>query len=95
LQWVAIGLAAVGVIILTVFTGAFPWMAIGLALTFGFYGFIKKKLPLSALEGLATETFASLPIAAALLLVPFGSGAVTVGAAAACRSPCLGYIMRA
>jgi chloramphenicol-sensitive protein RarD len=72
LQWVAFALAAVGVMIMTVFTGAFPWMAIALALTFGFYGFLKKELPLSALEGLATETFAALPIAAVLLLVPFG-----------------------
>jgi chloramphenicol-sensitive protein RarD len=72
LQWVAFALAAVGVAIMTAFTGTFPWIAICLALTFGFYGFIKKELPLSALEGLATETFAALPIAAVLLLVPFG-----------------------
>jgi chloramphenicol-sensitive protein RarD len=72
LQWVAFAFAAVGVTIMTAFTGTFPWMAIGLALTFGFYGFIKKELPLSALEGLVTETFAALPIAAVLLLVPFG-----------------------
>jgi chloramphenicol-sensitive protein RarD len=77
LQWIAFALAAVGVTILTAFTGAFPWMAIGLALTFGFYGFIKKKLPLSALEGLSTETFAALPIALMLLLIPLGTGDAT------------------
>jgi chloramphenicol-sensitive protein RarD len=70
MQWVAFGLAAAGVIILTAYTGTFPWMAFALALTFGFYGFFKKNLALSALEGLSTETLAALPIAVVLLLVP-------------------------
>jgi chloramphenicol-sensitive protein RarD len=53
---VAIGLAAVGVVFLTLGFGAFPWIALSLALTFGFYGLLRKTAPLGSLEGLALET---------------------------------------
>ena len=60
LQWLAVGIAAVGVIILTIDYGRLPWIAISLALSWGTYGLIKKKLDLGALEGLAIETLISL-----------------------------------
>ncbi|MGZ4033162.1 MAG: EamA family transporter RarD, partial [Tumebacillaceae bacterium] len=43
-QWVAIALAMVGVGIMTVSYGKFPWIAITLAFSFGFYGLVKKKV---------------------------------------------------
>jgi chloramphenicol-sensitive protein RarD len=55
-QWAAIGLAAVGVLYLTVNYGSLPWIALVLAFTFGFYGLLKKKTPLNSLEGLSLET---------------------------------------
>jgi chloramphenicol-sensitive protein RarD len=55
-QWVAIGIALCGVVFLTVGYGAFPWIALTLALTFGFYGLLRKTASLEALEGLALET---------------------------------------
>lgn len=55
-QWTAIGLAAAGVLYLTVTYGALPWIALALALTFGTYGVIKKKTSLSSLEGMSMET---------------------------------------
>ena len=55
-QWVAVGLAAAGVLYLTFAYGSLPWIALTLALTFGFYGLIKKTAPLGALYGLALET---------------------------------------
>jgi chloramphenicol-sensitive protein RarD len=55
-QWVAVGLAATGVIYLTVVYGRLPWIALGLAFTFGFYGLVKKTAPLSSLHGLTLET---------------------------------------
>lgn len=55
-QWVAIAMAAAGVIYLTVLYGALPWIALTLAATFGLYGLVKKKAPLGSLFGLTLET---------------------------------------
>lgn len=60
LQWVAVGIAAIGVTILTIDYGRLPWVALSLALSWGSYGLIKKKLDLGALEGLTIETLISL-----------------------------------
>jgi chloramphenicol-sensitive protein RarD len=59
LQWVAVGIGAVGVIVLTVDYGRLPWIALTLATSWGSYGLIKKRLNLGALEGLAIETMIS------------------------------------
>lgn len=56
LQWVAVGLAAAGVIYLTLVYGAPPWIALTLAFSFGLYGLVKKMAPLGALYGLTLET---------------------------------------
>jgi chloramphenicol-sensitive protein RarD len=55
MQWVAIGLAAAGVIYLTVQYGRLPWIALVLAFSFGFYGLFKKMAPLGALHGMTLE----------------------------------------
>jgi chloramphenicol-sensitive protein RarD len=55
-QGVAVGFAAAGVVFLTMGYGAFPWIAFVLALTFGFYGLLRKTAPLGSLEGLSLET---------------------------------------
>lgn len=66
-QWIAVLIAAGGVSYLTVSLGAFPWIALTLATTFGFYGLLRKIAPLEALEGLALETaFMFLPALAYL-----------------------------
>ena len=56
LQWLPIGLAAAGVLYLTFAYGALPWVALTLAVSFGFYGLVKKTAPLGALPGLTLET---------------------------------------
>lgn len=60
LQWLAVAIASVGVVILTIDYGRLPWVAISLALSWGTYGLVKKKLDLGALNGLAIETLISL-----------------------------------
>jgi chloramphenicol-sensitive protein RarD len=55
-QWLPLGLAAAGVLYLTVTYGALPWIALALAVTFGAYGLIKKTAPLGSLYGLTLET---------------------------------------
>jgi chloramphenicol-sensitive protein RarD len=70
LQWAAFGMAATGVILLTVFSGIFPWIALLLAVSFGLYGLFKKKNGGGVLESLGAETLAALPAGLALLLFP-------------------------
>jgi chloramphenicol-sensitive protein RarD len=55
-QLVAIALAAAGVGYLAIVYGDMPWIAIGLAITFGTYGLVKKKAQLGSVAGLTLET---------------------------------------
>lgn len=57
LQWIAVGIASIGVLILTVGYGALPWIALVLSTSWGSYSLIKKSLNLGALETLSVETF--------------------------------------
>jgi chloramphenicol-sensitive protein RarD len=56
LQWVPILLATAGVLYLTLTYGSLPWIALTLAVTWGFYGLVKKAAPLGSLYGVALET---------------------------------------
>jgi chloramphenicol-sensitive protein RarD len=55
-QWTAVGLAAAGVLYITVSYGQLPWIGLSLALTFGVYALVKKQARLPSLEGMALET---------------------------------------
>jgi chloramphenicol-sensitive protein RarD len=55
-QLLAVMLAGSGVGYLTIFCGQFPWIALTLAFSFGFYGLIRKVTPAGALVGLTIET---------------------------------------
>ena len=68
LQWFSVGLAAAGVLYLTIALGSPPWIALSLAASFGTYGLLKKVAPLSAVQGLALETSILFPPAAAYLI---------------------------
>jgi chloramphenicol-sensitive protein RarD len=70
LQWTAVTIASLGVLVLTIDYGRLPWVALGLALSWGGYGLMKKQLGLGALEGLAIETLiAFLPYCAYLIFI--------------------------
>lgn len=68
LQTAAVALAAAAVLLLVVAAGHLPWVALSLALTFGFYGLIRKTTPVDALTGLLVETLFYLPLGLAYLL---------------------------
>ena len=68
LQWFAVALAAVGVLIQLIAFGSIPVVAIALACSFGFYGLMRKKLNLEAQTGLFIETLILLPVASGYLL---------------------------
>ncbi|MCV2367094.1 EamA family transporter RarD [Roseateles oligotrophus] len=67
LQWVSVAMAGAGVLWLTLQTGRLPWVALVLAISFGFYGLLRKVAKLGALEGLTLETMMLTPIALAAL----------------------------
>jgi chloramphenicol-sensitive protein RarD len=74
MQAVAVGLATVAVIVLTVGLGVAPWIALLLAATFGMYGLIKKSLPVGPVVSVAVEVLTLAPLAIAWLVFA-GTGA--------------------
>ena len=73
-QYVSVGLAAVGVLILTFSHGSFPWIALSLAFTFGLYGLAKKLIPIDSSIGLTLETLFITPIALMYIAYLFVKG---------------------
>lgn len=80
-QWVAVAVAASGVLWLAIQAGHPPWIALALAFSFGFYGLLRKVATLGALEGLTLETLLLAPVAALVLgfFAWEGSGTVAAG----------------
>ncbi len=68
LRIAAIALAGVAVTIKSFGLGHFPWIAITLAVSFGFYGYVRKLTPVSAFDGLTIETCILFPVTAGILL---------------------------
>lgn len=66
-QWVAVALAAAGVLWLAALGPTLPWVGIVIAISFGLYGLMRKTAALGALEGLTLETALLAPPAIALL----------------------------
>jgi len=79
-QRLAVGLAALGVAVLVARAGAFPWISLVLALSFGLYGLFRKRAGIEAVGGLLAETALLAPVALALLVVRGASGAGAFGA---------------
>ncbi|MES2169101.1 MAG: EamA family transporter RarD [Actinomycetota bacterium] len=80
-QWVAVGISTVAVLMIAIGYGAFPWIALSLAGSFGLYGLLKKRVGprVDALSGLAIETAWLLPVAIVQLLVVGSTVGVTFG----------------
>jgi chloramphenicol-sensitive protein RarD len=64
LQYISFALAAIGVLIMTISYGQFPWIALSLAISFGLYGLAKKLIKVDSAVGLALETLVVMPLAA-------------------------------
>jgi chloramphenicol-sensitive protein RarD len=81
-QWVAIGIAAAAVVVIIVGYGAFPWIALTLAASFGLYGLVKKQVgpSVDAVSGLTLETLWLTPIAGVVLVVVAATQGLTMGA---------------
>jgi chloramphenicol-sensitive protein RarD len=77
LQWTAVGVAAVGVAVLTIDAGRPPWIALVLAMSFGTYGLVKKVVGVAAAPGLFVETALLAPVALGYLLAIGATGSGT------------------
>jgi len=66
-QVAAVALAAVGVVNELLAVGVVPWAGLTLALSFAFYGLVRKRLGVDAALGLGIETTLMLPLALAVL----------------------------
>jgi chloramphenicol-sensitive protein RarD len=67
-QIVAVGLASLGVVNEVVSVAVVPWAGLALAVTFGFYGLVRKKLGVDSAVGLGVETALLLPLAVSFLV---------------------------
>ena len=67
LEWGSVVLAAIAVAWLAVGAGVIPWISLTVALTFGFYGLVRKIAGVPSLEGLTIETALLLPLAIGFL----------------------------
>ena len=79
LQWVAMAIATVAVVVLTVDYGRPPWVALVLAFSFGTYGLAKKQAAVDAIESLTFETLLLAPVAIGYILWLGATGASNFG----------------
>lgn len=82
-------LATAGVLVLAIGSGRLPWIALGLAGSFGLYGLLKKQSALAALPGLFLETLLVLPLALGYLVLLGTRGALAFGTGPAWRTALL------
>jgi chloramphenicol-sensitive protein RarD len=81
LQWTAVGISAIAVVVLAVGYGRFPWISLALAFSFGIYGLIKKRIGsrVGAVSGLSLETAWLAPVAIIQLVLVAGTTGLTLG----------------
>jgi len=75
-QWAAVGLSVVAVVVIAVGYGQMPWISLALAFSFGLYGLVKKRVggTVDALSGLTIETMWLTPLAVVALVVLGATG---------------------
>lgn len=80
LQWTAIGMGVLAVVVLAIGYGSVPWIALTLAFSFGLYGFMKKRVGsrVDAVSSLSIETLVLTPIAAGVMLWLASRGEATL-----------------
>ncbi|WP_460774519.1 EamA family transporter RarD [Microbacterium sp. GXF7504] len=78
-QWLAIGLSALAVVVILIGYGGFPWIALGLAFSFGLYGLVKKRLgpKVDAVSGLTLESLWLTPVAILQLVLVGATTGIT------------------
>lgn len=77
-QLLACFVALIGVLVLVISNGQIPFVSLGLACSFGFYGLMKKKVKIHPTRGLVVETFFILPVALAYYIYLIVKGEAVV-----------------
>ncbi len=80
LQWAAMGVGFIAVLVLALAYGTVPWVALALAFSFGFYGLVKKGIGsrVDAVSSLSIETAVLTPIAVAVMIWLSVTGTATL-----------------
>ncbi|QGY38715.1 EamA family transporter RarD [Pseudodesulfovibrio cashew] len=103
MQYLAIGLAALGVVNSIVSHGELPWISLALGISFGFYGLLRKVATVESLPGLFLETAVLSPLALGYIIFLQAKGAsgflagdlsvdlLLVGAGAVTATPLIGF----
>lgn len=81
MQWSAVAIAVVAIVVITVDVGRLPWIALTLAFSFGGYGLCKKKANVNAADSLAIETAVLFLPALAVLIAIAARGEMAFGTA--------------
>ncbi|PHK49208.1 EamA family transporter RarD [Staphylococcus edaphicus] len=79
LEWVAIGLAVIGVLYMTIKIGVFPGISLLLAGSFGVYGLIKKIVPIDAISSITIECIVTAPAGLIYLWYIWHHGGLSFG----------------
>ena len=79
LQWVAVGIAGAGVVVLAADAGPHLWISLTLCVSFSLYGLLRKIAHVEATAGLAIETALLFPLALTWLILSSRSGAAVWG----------------
>lgn len=81
MQWIAVGVSFIAVLVLAIGAGSVPWIALLLAFSFGIYGYIKKRVGprVDAVSGLSMETMWLFPVAIVQLVVVGATAGLTFG----------------
>ena len=67
MQNIAIALATFAVVIITVSQGVWPWIALIISISFGLYGYVKKKISIGPVVSVTAEVLLLAPFAVAVL----------------------------
>ncbi|MGO3146214.1 MAG: EamA family transporter RarD [Leucobacter sp.] len=92
LQWIAVSIAGTGILISVIVYGRIPWVALGLAVTFGLYGIVHQRIDsIDGVTGLTVETLISAPLGAVQCAVI----GMTVGFSAFAHGPAVSILVLA
>jgi chloramphenicol-sensitive protein RarD len=78
-QWLAVSLAAAGVVNQVLLLGRLPWVSLALAATFGCYGLLRKQIEVGPVSGLLVETVVATPVALGYLAYLTVTGGLAFG----------------
>ena len=78
-QWLSVAMAAVGVAVLSIGAFSAMWISVALALSFGLYGLVRKKVVVGPMVGLSVETLVLMPFGIAAMLYWGARDEVTFG----------------